>query len=194
MGYKYLSAFKALIFSGVFVLAGCGTPNFVTKERDESYQEKLKTLEVVLIPGFFNNQKEINSIGWYEQVGARIQQNFHHNGLQGLVRIQKDGSNVEAILLSKSVSRPVLILVTETAFVQNGQVSGVTIRARLYANGRSKPVWEGLTSVAPFQAGDDLSLKILNDLSNLKLIDINRMPAQTVGGKKSYTFGGVLTP
>ena len=194
MGYKYLSAFKALIFSGVFVLAGCGTPNFVTKERDESYQEKLKTLEVVLIPGFFNNQKEINSIGWYEQVGARIQQNFHHNGLQGLVRIQKDGSNVEAILLSKSVSRPVLILVTETAFVQNGQVSGVTIRARLYANGRSKPVWEGLTSVAPFQAGDDLSLKILNDLSNLKLIDINRMPAQTVDGKKSYTFGGVLTP
>ena len=194
MGYKYLSAFKALIFSGVFVLAGCGTPNFVTKERDESYQEKLKTLEVVLIPGFFNNQKEINSIGWYEQVGARIQQNFHHNGLQGLVRIQKDGSNVEAILLSKSVSRPVLILVTETAIVQNGQVSGVTIRARLYANGRSKPVWEGLTSVAPFQAGDDLSLKILNDLSNLKLIDINRMPAQTVGGKKSYTFGGVLTP
>ena len=194
MGYKYLSAFKALIFSGVFVLAGCGTPNFVTKERDESYQEKLKTLEVVLIPGFFNNQKEINSIGWYEQVGARIQQNFHHNGLQGLVRIQKDGSNVEAILLSKSVSRPVLILVTETAFVQNRQVSGVTIRARLYANGRSKPVWEGLTSVAPFQAGDDLSLKILNDLSNLKLIDINRMPAQTVDGKKSYTFGGVLTP
>lgn len=194
MSHRYISAIKALIVFGVFVIAGCGTPNFVTKERDESYQEKLKTLEMVLIPGSFTFPSEINSMDWYEKVGVRMQQNFRHNGLTVAIKIGTGASSASSFLLSRSVSTPLLILTPETALIQNRQVTGITIRARLYANGKSKPVWEGLTTVATFQAGDELSLKILNDLSNLKLVDLSHIPAQTVDGKKSYTFGGLLTP
>ena len=189
-----VTCIKVLVLGSVLNLAGCGTPSFLTKERDETYQGKLTTLDVLLVPGNFPNQGEISSLDWYKKVGLRMDQNFRHNGVAISTQVVQPTSLPIASSLIKSAVNPTLILVADKAFVQNRIVLGLNIQASLLIPNRSKSIWEGSTSVAPFQAADDMSLKILNELANLKLVTLTQTPARTIDGKKSYTFGGVLAP
>ena len=136
-------------------------------------------------------QSHVEDINWYKEIGAKIEENFQHNGINISYKVLNNISNA---LKKRSKNTPALIIYPYTVLIQHRTNSvSLGVRASLYAPNRKRPIWVAVTGISPYRAADELSLKILNELSKLKLISLNKQKAETVDGKKSSTFGGVLT-
>jgi len=195
---KYIKNFLLLII--LASLFGCSTPKFSTKLHDKSYKNKISSLNALIIRGNFPKAKQyltrsrVEEIQWYKEVGEKIKLNFNHNGLNLTYDVFSNLKNAKSALNNRSTTIPTLVIHPYTVIVQSGTYNiALGFRATLFAPNREKPIWSGITGIAPYRAADELSLKILNELSQLKLVTLNKKTAETIEGKKNSSFGGVLT-
>lgn len=188
---------------GVFIaLAGCSTPSFVTTRHSTGIlDEPIKDLALIQVQGRFpdsitrqaNKGEEFGDVSWHQGVGERLEQTFRHNGVN-LSAVGKDGRYVVEGVPIYSKEKPTLVLKSTQLSMRNGIPIQLLYEAQLWIPGQTKPIWEGVTWAAIFQAADEMSIKLINELTKLKLLAPNRAPAETLGGKKNATFGGVLAP
>jgi hypothetical protein len=190
-----LLARRAFLFAPLS-LAGCMTPTSRTQVVDPSYTTKITNLNLVLVPGRFPAQEALLKAQgmagreWYEKLAVRMQANFAHNGVQLAGHVLEPGSR--SMLDGRS---PTLVVKFDRIFVQDSRIiSSLNMTMTLHAPGRDRPVWEALTGAAPYRAADELSLRILNDLRGLQLVDTKFAEAQTTEGHRSISLvGGVMT-
>ena len=186
---------------GIFIaLAGCSTPSFVTTRHSTGIlNEPIKDLAFIQVQGHFPDSvtrharkgEEFGDASWYQGVGERIEQNFRHNGVH-LNAVGNDGRYVVEGVPIHSKGKPTLVLKPTQLSMKGGVPEQLLYEAQLWIPGQTKPIWEGATWAWLFQAADDMSIKLINELTKLKLLAPNRAPAETLDGKKNATFGGVL--
>ena len=192
---------KAYLVLLLLSLVGCSAPSALTKVHDATYQGRVSELEMLLVvskfaslPKYMKYADGINDPDWYKLVAEGMEKNFHHNDVALSSKIVNDRMLLPIFLSKRSKVVPTLVIYADkVAVARNSGMASLSVNAIMYAPQRSKPVWRAITDAAPYKASDELSLKILNELSRLKLVKLPREEAETVSGYKKATFGGLLT-
>lgn len=183
-------------------LSGCSAPRFTTIQHDDSYTNTpLNNFDVVLfksdipqLSAYLKNSR-YDEEEWYKGIAVGMTQNFKHNGVSISHTISEGG--IKSILLSlnkRSINTPTMyVFIPSIAMSTRRSSVTLVMQASLFVPDRAKSIWSAKATVSPYRAADELSLKMLNELAELKIIKINKDQAETVEGLKNATFGGVLT-
>lgn len=193
---------KIFLLISFVSLASCSVPKFTTIRHDSShfsgpinnfdvflYKSNIPQLSTYLKYAKFDEDK------WYRGIAEGMKRNFKHNGQELSYKIiNSQPSKPLSFIQSRPIYTPTLHLYIPKVAIRYGNYNvGLLVRASLYVPNRKKPVWVADASIAPYRASDEIPLKVLNELSRLKLIKLNKETAETSEGKKNSTFGGVLT-
>lgn len=202
-------AIKAAVLGLLITVGGCSTMTWGTQYYDATYSEPLTKLNLLLIPNNFPDNivipayRDIGKPAWYEKVAQRMEQNFLHNGIPlELLHARKESPPEKELSpgqINPLQTVPTLLLYPQELYARSGLPLNLTIHARLLIPGRTKPVWEAQNCVSPDfdgrRAGDELSLKILNELAKLGLAALSHAPAETIDGEKGFqilTGGNII--
>jgi len=176
---KYISnvlGHIAIVLTLAFGLQGCGTPIFLTKTYDQSYQVQSSDLDVMWL-----------GVGKLWGSDERLIETMRFNGINA--RIIPDsryrGESLSDYLTRIQGTSPILVFTLEIMSFRGSSISN-TVQAKLYPTGKQVPVWISSISLQAKGSSDIISLAVLNELAHLKLLKVNRQPAETADGKRSY--------
>ncbi len=179
------------------LLSGCATPTFETRERDQSYAQSTRALDVFIVQSPSNDvalaQAHLDKLEWYDQTAKRMAENLRHNGIESNGVGVPNEVALYGAYRARASTAPALIIRVHSYAMRDGFIYALRMHADYLVPGKYAPVWRGATGVSIYSAGDQLAVDALNELSKQGLVSMNHPPpAETTDGKKNATVGGLL--